>query len=95
MDALTDSQKVRALAGKGVWQYNNGSTWISIADGMFLQHDTLVRFLPTANWNTLTPTMSLQARLVETSGAYSMTLPPSGTLTTVGIPGGATPFSAG
>lgn len=56
---------------QGVWEYYNGSTWVEIStsvsdsNGLFLNGDTEIRFVPNDNWNG-TPG-SLTAHLVDNS----------------------------
>ncbi|CAO3437001.1 hypothetical protein [Azospirillum doebereinerae] len=75
-----------ATAGQGVWQYWTGSAWtavgtVSEGSGLLLAADAKLRFLPAADWNGMTP--ALTVRLVDSS---------SGALTTGGhadLSGGA------
>lgn len=80
-------------AGEGVWQWHNGTTWVTVntsvstSSGLALAPDTLVRFLPAANYNG-TPG-ALTVRLIDNSaGAVT-----SGSTVTVGAGGGTTAYS--
>ena len=62
-----------ATATQGVWQWLNGSTWQSIGtyfsstNGLFLTSSTLIRFLPTSNFNGSPGALSV--RLVDSSSS--------------------------
>ncbi|MBK3731650.1 hypothetical protein GAY29_00760, partial [Azospirillum brasilense] len=65
-----------ATAAQGVWQYWTGTAWAGIgaasdADGLLLSANTALRFVPAANWNGTTPTLTV--RLVEDGGAPLVT----------------------
>ncbi|MBK1837418.1 hypothetical protein JHL17_08320 [Azospirillum sp. YIM B02556] len=81
-------------AAQGQWQYWSGSAWVAVgaaSDGnaLLLAADTMLRFLPVANWNGQPP--SLMVRLVDSSQGAVV----SGShvdLTSLGV-GGTTPYS--
>ncbi len=85
-----------ASAAQGSWQYWTGTTWAavgSVSDGsaLLLTADSKLRFVPAANWNGTTPTLTV--RLVDDSGGNVI----SGgrvNLASLGV-GGATAYSAG
>ncbi|WP_247888017.1 beta strand repeat-containing protein [Azospirillum brasilense] len=84
-----------ATAAQGVWQYWTGTAWAGIgaasdANGLLLAANTALRFVPAANWNGITP--ALTVRLVEDGGAPLVT----GTrVDLTGGVGGSTVYSAG
>ncbi len=81
-------------AAQGEWQYWNGNGWVAVgpaSDGnaLLLSADTMLRFLPVANWNGQPP--SLMVRLVDDSQGAIV----SGgrvDLKSLGV-GGTTPYS--
>lgn len=81
-------------AAQGEWQYWDGGNWIAVgaaSDGnaLLLSADTMLRFLPVANWNGQPP--SLMVRLVDDSQGAIV----SGgrvDLKSLGV-GGTTPYS--
>ncbi|WP_188093915.1 beta strand repeat-containing protein [Azospirillum oryzae] len=81
-------------AAQGEWQYWDGGSWVAVgaaSDGnaLLLSADTMLRFLPVANWNGQPP--SLMVRLVDDSQGAIL----SGgrvDLKTLGV-GGTTPYS--
>jgi VCBS repeat-containing protein len=80
-----------AVSSQGVWQYFNGA-WNTIgspseASALVLAVGTLVRFLPTANFNGAVP--ALTAYLIDNSGGAVTT----GTFLDVSVNGGQTRFS--
>ncbi|MGR0184917.1 hypothetical protein [Azospirillum aestuarii] len=84
-----------ATAAQGTWQYWTGTAWAGIgaasdADGLMLAANTALRFLPAANWNGITP--ALTVRLVEDGGVSLVT--GSRVDLTTGV-GGSTIYSAG
>ncbi|KRA66514.1 hypothetical protein ASD79_04420 [Caulobacter sp. Root655] len=85
--AITDN----AVTTQGIWQYFNGA-WITIGSpsesaALVLAAGTLVRFLPTANFNGAVP--ALTAYLIDSSGGAVTT----GALLDVSVNGGQTRFS--
>jgi VCBS repeat-containing protein len=84
-------------SAQGSWQYFNGSTWVDIGarsldSALVLSTDTLVRFIPAADFHG-TPN-SMTVRLVEDGG----TVPTTGTvvdLSGAGATGGTTRYSSG
>ncbi|HEY1961534.1 MAG TPA: VCBS repeat-containing protein, partial [Rhizomicrobium sp.] len=85
-----------AESGQGTWQYFDGSGWqnvgtsISDSSALVLLPSTLLRFVPSANFNGTEP--SLTAHLVDSSFSGNV-----GDLVDVsgGNTGGATPYSTG
>ncbi|NUB18323.1 hypothetical protein GBZ26_03655, partial [Azospirillum formosense] len=84
-----------ATAAQGAWQYWTGTAWADIgtasdANGLLLSANTALRFVPAANWNGITP--ALTVRLVEDGGAPLV----AGARVdlTAGV-GGSTAYSAG
>ncbi len=81
-------------AAQGEWQYWDGGKWVAVgtaSDGnaLLLSADTMLRFLPVANWNGQPP--SLMVRLVDDSHGAIV----SGDrvdLKSLGV-GGTTPYS--
>src|SRR5262249_46362794 len=86
-----------ATAGEGTWQWLDGSTWtdistsVSDSNALVLTAGTSIRFLPAANWNGSTP--SLTAHLIDDSGG-ALTSGSTVNLTLTGT-GGTTQYSSG
>ncbi len=84
-----------ATAAQGVWQWStNGNTWntingVSTTTALVLSSDTLVRFLPAANFNGAPG--SLTVRLIDSSAG----LVTSGTIVNVSTSGASTQYSNG
>lgn len=81
-------------AAQGQWQYWSGSAWVAVgaaSDGnaLLLAADTLLRFLPAADWNGRTP--GLMVRLVDDSQG-PLTTGGRIDLKSTGV-GGTTPYS--
>ncbi|MFC5357338.1 hypothetical protein [Azospirillum himalayense] len=105
-DAVSGGSAANTLAGvvvvgnaatvaQGTWQYWTGTAWAGIgaasdANGLLLAADTALRFVPAANWNGITPTLTI--RLVEDGGAPLVT---GNRVDLTGGVGGSTIYSAG
>ncbi|PWC49912.1 hypothetical protein [Azospirillum sp. TSA6c] len=81
-------------SAQGEWQYWNGSSWVAVgaaSDGnaLLLSAETMLRFLPVANWNGQPP--SLMVRLVDDS-AGAIVSGDRVDLKSLGV-GGTTPYS--
>ncbi|PWC78876.1 hypothetical protein [Azospirillum sp. TSH64] len=81
-------------SAQGEWQYWNGSSWVAVgaaSDGnaLLLSAETMLRFLPVANWNGQPP--SLMVRLVDDS-AGAIVSGDRVDLKSLGV-GGITPYS--
>jgi VCBS repeat-containing protein len=113
VDAITGGSSSNSFAGvvvtgltadsrQGAWQYFNGTTWVNIggrdtAHGLVLGADTLVRFVPAANFHG-TPNAMTVVLVDDSDGGNGSTVPTTGTevnLSGAGATGGTTRYSTG
>jgi len=89
-------------AAQGAWQYYNGTSWVDVgtrtaSTALILSADTLVRFVPAADFHGTPQAMTV--RLVETGdGGNGSAVPATGTqvdLSGANATGGITRYSAG
>jgi VCBS repeat-containing protein len=112
-DAITGGSSSNTFAGvvvtgltadsrQGAWQYFNGTTWVNIggrdaAHGLVLGADTLVRFVPAADFHG-TPNAMTVVLMDDSDGGNGSTVPGVGdvvNLSDAGATGGTTRYSDG
>ncbi|MFC7396919.1 VCBS domain-containing protein [Chelatococcus sp. GCM10030263] len=113
VDAIDGGSSSNAFAGvavtgltlnpaQGAWQYFNGTTWVNIgarsaSNALVLGADTLVRFLPAADFHGTPNTMTV-VLVDDSDGGDGSAVPAAGdqvNLNGAGATGGTTRYSAG